>query len=219
MTVLEWFAQVFGAADDVWALRTPDVLGLGPRVAIPVAAGVAVLAGVSTMLGHTVVFAINRVTGLRMAAGMALGALYLAVLRSLTAVLIALLALAVTRGAVDPELLAVVYLLAVAPHLLGFLVFIPHLGLVIGRLLEVWTLVCLAALLVQVLAISRLPAAAIAGAAWFAGQLLSLLLAKPLAMASSRAWSLATGHDTFITGQDILAGAPFVPLEREGHPT
>ena len=219
MTVVDWWAQVLSAAGDVWALRAPEVLELGPRVSFPVAAGVAVLAGIATMIGHTVVFALNRVTGLRMAAGMALGALYLTVLRSLTAVVIALLALTVTRGAVDGELLAVVYLLAVAPHLLAFLVFIPHFGLVIGRLLEVWTLVCLAALLVHVLAIGRLPAVAIAGAAWLTGQLLSHLLAKPLAVVSSRAWSLATGRDTFITSQDILAGAPFVPLERQGHPT
>lgn len=217
MTVLEWLAQVFGAAGDVWALRTPDVLGLGPSPAISVAAGVAVLAGISTMLGHLVVFAINRVTGLRMVAAIALGGLYLALLRSLTAVVIAMLALIATRGAVDPALLAVVYLLAIAPHLLAFLVFIPHFGLVIGRLLEVWTLVCLAALLLQVLQVSRVAAVVIAGAAWLAGQLLSHLLAKPLAVLSSRVWSLATGHDTFITSQDILAGAPFVPLEQEEH--
>lgn len=219
MTVMEWFAEVLGAAGDVWALRVPSALELGPRAMIPVAVGVAVLAGLATMIGHTVVFAINRVTGLRMATGMALGALYLAVLRAFTAVVIGLLALAVTRGAVDGELLAVVYLLAMAPHLLGVLVFIPHFGLVIGRLLEVWTLVSLAALLVGVLGIGRLPAAAIALAAWVVSQLLSHGLAKPLAVLSSRAWSLATGHDTFITTQDILAGAPFVPLERQEHPT
>src|SRR5699024_9707723 len=101
MTMVDWWAQVFSAAGDVWTLRAPEVLKLGPRASIPVAAGVAVLAGIATMIGHTVVFAINRVTGLRMAAGMALGALYLAVLRSLTAVVIALLALTVSRGAVD----------------------------------------------------------------------------------------------------------------------
>ncbi|WP_147919173.1 hypothetical protein [Ruania zhangjianzhongii] len=214
MGALEWFVEVVGAAGDVLALRVPSALEIGPRAMVPVAAGVAILAGLATMLGHTVVFAINRVTGLRMAAGMALGGLYLAVLRALTGVVIGLLALAVTRGAVDGELLAVVYLLAMAPHLLGVLVFIPHFGLMIGRLLEVWTLVSLAALLVHVLGIGRLPAAAIALAAWVVSQLLSHLLAKPLAVVSSRAWSLATGHATFITTQDILAGAPFVPLEQ-----
>src|SRR5690625_5022895 len=73
MTMVDWWAQVFSAAGDVWTLRAPEVLKLGPRASIPVAAGVAVLAGIATMIGHTVVFAINRVTGLRMAAGMALG--------------------------------------------------------------------------------------------------------------------------------------------------
>ncbi len=215
MTVVQWLTEVLGAVGDVWTLRTPGVLELGPWAAIPVAAGVAVLAGIATMLGHTVVFAINRVTRLRMAAGMVLGALYLALLRSLTAVVIGLLALAVTQGSVDGELLAVTYLLALAPHALAFLVFVPHFGLAIGRLLEVWALVCLAALLVHVLAIGRLPAVAIAGAAWLTGQMLSHLLAKPIAVVSSRAWSLATGRDTFITSQDILAGAPFVPLQRQ----
>ncbi|HIZ35429.1 MAG TPA: hypothetical protein H9815_06600 [Candidatus Ruania gallistercoris] len=219
MTVMDWFAEVLGAAGDVWSLRVPAALELGAQAMVPVAAGVAVLAGLATMLGHSVVFAINRVTGLRMAAGMTLGALYLAVLRAFTAVVIGLLALVVTRGAVDGVLLAVVYLLAMAPHLLGVLVFIPHFGLVIGRLLEVWTLVSLAALLVGVLGIGRVPAAAIALAAWLVSQLLSHLLAKPLALVSSRVWTLATGHETFITTQDILAGAPFVPLERQERPT
>lgn len=218
MNVSEWLVQVVGAAGDVWALRAPAALGLGPRATIPVAAGVAVLAGLSTMIGHSVVFTINRVTGLRLVAGMALGGLYLAALRALTAAVIGLLTLAVTGGRLDGELLGVVYLLAMAPHLLGVLVFIPHFGLMIGRLLELWTLVSLAALLVHVLGIDRLVAAAIALAAWLVSQLLSHLLAKPLAVVSSRAWSLATGHATFITTQDILAGAPFVPLEQRKQP-
>jgi hypothetical protein len=218
MHVLEWMSDVFAAVGDVWAFRAPASLVSEAHASLPVAVGVAVLAGLSTMVGHAVVFAINRVSGLRLLAGMALGAAYTVLLRSLIAATLAVAAVAVTQGRVDGETVGICYLFALAPLALAFLVFIPHFGLYIGRVLEGWTLLCLVALISPVLGVGRWYALAVAGGAWLIGQLLSRLLSRPLAAVSSRVWSLATGHDTFLTAQDILSGAPFVPLERRERP-
>lgn len=214
MVVLDWLAQVLVAVRDVLVLRTPAIVLEDSRTALPISLGVALLAGLSTMVGHAVVFTLNRIGGLRMAAGMTIGAVYIVLLRLLTAGVLALGVPLVTPGSVDGALVAVVFLVAVAPHALGFLVFVPHLGIGIGRLLEVWSLVALVVLLGTALGLGRWQAIAVGGAAWVAGQLLSRLLARPLAGLSSRAWTLATGHPSFVTVQDILTGAPFVPLER-----
>lgn len=214
MVVLEWVAQVLVAVRDVLVLRAPSVVLDDPRSALPVALGVALLAGLSTMAGHAVVFALNRIGGLRLVAGMGVGAVYVVLLRALTAAVLAVGLPLVTPGDVDGGLVAVVFLVAIAPHALGFLVFVPYLGLGFGRLLEVWSLVALVVLLGAALGLDRWPAIAAGGGAWLAGQLLSRLLARPLAALASRAWTLATGHPSFVTVRDVLSGAPLIPLER-----
>ncbi|GAB2598617.1 hypothetical protein [Pseudactinotalea suaedae] len=215
MSVLELLSAVLAAVGDVWAFRAPARLTHPHDAVWAPAIGVAVLAGLSMMLGNVVVFAINRVSGLRMLAGMALGAVFMAVLRMLSATAIALAAWGITRGGIDGEMIAITYLFALAPLVLSFLVFVPHLGLGIARLLEIWSVLALVALLSPVLGVGRWPALAIAVGGWFLSQLLSRLLARPLVAVGSRVWTLATGHATLLTAQDILTGATFVPLERQ----
>ncbi|WP_163540926.1 hypothetical protein [Occultella kanbiaonis] len=217
MSVVEWFAQVFAAVGDVLSFRVPPVLLDSPGHALSLGIGIAVLAGLSTMLGHAVVFVINRVRRLRMVAAIALGAVYTVLLRGLTGVAIALVAWLVTRGNVDGEMITAAYLFAIAPHVLAFLVFIPYLGLLFGRVLEVWSAVALAVLLAPVLGVGLLPALAISGVAWAGAHLVSVVLARPLARVTSRGWTLVTGHETILTSSDILSGTPFVPLEHREH--
>lgn len=218
MRALTWFDGVLAAIGDVWAFRMPSPLATSAQSALPTAAGVALLAGLAIMVGHVVVFALNRVTGLRMLVGLAIGAVYMALLRAVTAASIAGLAWLVTRGRVDPETIGVTYLFALAPLVLSFLVFLPHFGLVIGKLLEGWTVLCLVVLLSPVLGIGWWQALALGGGTWLVSQLASRLLARPLAALTSRVWTLATGHEVFLTAHDILTAAPFVPLERAEAP-
>lgn len=215
MPVLELLSAVFAAVGDVWAFRAParltdpDAAMWGPAI------GVAVLAGLSIMIGNAVVFTINRVSGLRMLAGMAMGAVFMALLRMLSATVIAFAAWGVTQGRIDGAMIAITYLFALAPLALSFLMFIPHLGLGIGRLLEIWSVLCLVALLSPVLGVGRWTALAIGIGGWFLSQLVSRLLARPVAALTSRVWTLATGHASLVTAKDILTGATFVPLERQ----
>jgi hypothetical protein len=215
MSVLELLSAVLAAVGDVWTFRAPARLTHPHEAVWAPAIGVAVLAGLSMMLGNAVVFTINRVSGLRMLAGMAMGAVFMALLRMLSATVIAFAAWAVTQGRIDGEMIAITYLFALAPLALSVLVFIPHLGLGIGRLLEVWSVLCLVALLSPVLGVGRWTALAISVGGWFLSQLVSRLLARPVAALGSRVWTLATGRTSILTANDILSGATFVPLERQ----
>lgn len=214
MDPISWIAAVLAAAADVVLLRPGAIYERIPSQSLlSVAIGVALLAGASTMLGHVVVFLLNRVHGLRLHAGVALGALYLTFLHVLSAVVVGLVA-TVVAGDIAPMTIAVAYLFAISPRVLGFLVFVPHIGLGIGRLLEGWWLITLVVLLAQVLSLGRWQALLVAGVAWLLTQVLSRLMARPVAALASRAWTRLSGRTTFITAHDILAGAPFVPLER-----
>ncbi len=210
--------SVLSAVVDVWALRPPEVLALTTRSAAPIAIGVALLAGLSTAVGHAVIYAINRVKGVRMIVCISLMAVYTTLLRVALAATIAAVGWALTQGRVDGATIALVYLLSLAPHVLQVLVFIPHLGLGIGRLLEGWSVLALVVMLAHVLAIGWWWALLLSGGIWLATQLISHLLARPLARTTSRLWRLATGHATYLTAHDVLAGAPFVPLERRERP-
>lgn len=214
MEPISWIAAVLAAVADVALLR-PAVAyeRLATTSLTSVAIGVAMLAGASTMLGHVVVFLLNHIHGLRLFAGVALGGLYLSILHLISAGVVGLTVIAVV-GDVTPMTIAVAYLFAISPRVLGFLVFLPHIGLGIGRVLEGWWLIALVVLLAQVLDLGRWHALLVAGIAWLLTQLLSRLLARPVASLTSRAWTRLSGRTTFITAHDILAGAPFVPLER-----
>jgi hypothetical protein len=213
MEALEWLGRVLAAVVDVWGLSAPGHTAGEAPATVPVAVGVALLAGLSMMLGHAVVFSINRVGGWRLATGLALGALYVLVLRGLTAVAVAGVVWAVTGGEVPGRTVGIAFLLAVAPHVLGFFVFVPHLGIGFGRVLEIWSLVALVVLLADVMGTAGWLSLAIGLGAWLGARLLSRLLARPVAVGASRVWTAVTGRPTFFTGHDLLTGVPFVPLE------
>lgn len=212
MEPFTWIVAVFTATADVALLRPGRLLGVAePASLVPVAIGVALLAGISTMAGHVVIFLLNRVRGLRLHAALALGGLYLTFLHLLTGVVIALIVVLVA-GQVEPVTIVVAYLLCAAPRVLGFLVFVPHLGLGFGRLLEGWSLLALVFLLPHVLTLNRWQTLLLAGVAWLLTQVLSRVLARPMAQVASRVWTRVSGSTTFITAHDILAGSPFIPL-------
>lgn len=218
MEPITWILAVFAAAADVALLRPGQLVGAGGAASlVPVAIGVALLAGISTMAGHVVIFLLNHIHGLRLVAALTLGGLYLTFLHLLTGVVLALIVLLVA-GQVDPVTIVVAYLLSAAPRVLGFLVFVPHLGLGLGRLLEGWGLVALVFLLPHVLPLNRWQTLALAGIAWLLTQVLSRVLARPTAQVASRVWTRVSGTTTFITAHDILAGSPFVPLGQEDLP-
>lgn len=211
MVAVNWLAQVFGAAWDVLRLSTPAALGSSD--AWSVAIGVALFAGLSVVLGQIAVFRINRVHGWQLALGVAIGSTADAALRVLIGVLLGLLSWSVDRDGTGATSLVLGYLFATAPQLLGFLAAIPYIGLAISRLLEGWSMLALAVMVTTATANPWL-ALLVSAVAWGLGQLLSRLLAHPLSTAASWLWTQISGKPTITTTNDILAGAPLIPLEK-----
>ena len=82
-----------------------------------------------------------------------------------------------------------------------------------SRILEGWSMLALAAMVTTATANPWL-ALTIAAVAWGLGQALSRLLAHPLSHVASRLWTWISGQPTVTTTNDILAGAPLIPMEK-----
>lgn len=152
--------------------------------------GIALLAGMSSMLGHVAILMLNRIRGLHVVSSLVL------------------------RRWLPAEGLLLVALLAVAPLTLSFITALPHVGLGIGRVLEGWSYVILWFGTSKVFGLGWATSLAVTLAGWIVMQALSRLLTRPLGWLLSRLWTLATGRPTMVTSRDILAGTPFMPVER-----
>lgn len=177
------------------------------------ALAIAVLAGLSTMLGHIAILALNRIGGLRLVAALLLSSSALVVLYTSQAVVTWVLASAVLDRALPLRELVTVAMLALAPLVLNFITALPHLGLGIGRVLEAWSYLILWFGVGSAFDLSWYWALATTIAGWLVMQLLSRLGHRPIGWVIARAWRLATGRPTMVSSRDILAGMPIIPVE------
>ena len=179
---------------------------------LPVAAGVALLAGISVMIGRSVILFVNRVRGLRFVlalVGAGVWTVFFFLLQGLVVGLVGRLALG--RAPSWAELLSVV-LLSAAPLCFDFLVLIPHFGQSIGRVLEVWSFLVLIKGVSALFHVSLWGALAVTGVGWLVRHLLAQLVAGPLGWLSGRAWRLIKGEAMLVTTHDVLSGYPFVDV-------
>ncbi|MBB1484708.1 hypothetical protein H5392_12675 [Tessaracoccus sp. MC1865] len=182
------------------------------QVGLWAALGVALIAGASTMLGHTAILLLNRIHGLRLVSTLLLNIVSLAALHIVQA--------AVTWGVTSLGLrraaplmpLVLVGLLSVAPLAFAFIQAMPHFGMFFGRVLQGWSFLILWFGLAEVFDIGRWWALGFSLSGWFVMQLLSRLLQRPVTWVGSRVWTLATGRPTVVTSRDILAGMPAMPV-------
>ena len=174
--------------------------------------GVALLAWVSTGIAHTGVLYLNRVRGLRAFIAGAVGLVWVTVLRVVEALITWGVAWLVTGRTLPVGTVVTVFLLALAPQVFNALTFVPHIGLAMGRFLQVWSVLVLFLLLAAAYAMPAWQALLVVASGWLVVQLLSRLLAAPLGWLGSRAWTLASGRPVLVTSRDILAGTPFVPV-------
>lgn len=189
-----------------------------PMTLLWAAAGVALIAGASTMLGHVAVFLLNHIGGWRLATSLAAS--------TVTLILLYVVEISVTWGVASLVLqrplpllpLLIVALLATAPLSLSFITAMPHFGLAIGRLLQVWSYLIIVVGVSHAFRLSIPWALGFTLTGWLVMQVLSRLLQRPLNWVSSRLWTLATGRPTMVTSRDILAGMPIIPVsQREAH--
>lgn len=204
--MLEWITAVFTA---VWDVMLPGTVDVPP---LSVALGIAFFAGASTLLGHSAVLYLNRVTGLRATAALVLSGVLLVLLYLAHAMILYLVAPLITGHRPGITIVMAITLASTAPMILGIFEFVPVLGIVFGKLLNAWSFVVLWALTVDAYSTTWLRALIAGGAAWLVMNVLSSLLGPAISRVTARAWRLATGVPTQITARDILAGTPMIPV-------
>ena len=180
------------------------------------AVGVAALASLSTMLGHSAVLALNRIRGLRLLSTLVLNAVVLSFLRILQAAITWTVAGIVLGHPVPLLDLVIVALLSLAPQVFGVVTAMSHAGLFIGRVLEAWQYLVLVVGVSATFGVTLATALGITLVGWVVMQMVSRLLRVPATWLGSRLWPLATGRPTMVTARDILAGTPLMPVEVEG---
>lgn len=157
------------------------------------ALGVAVVAGVSLLLGQSAVLFTNRLSRGRFTLTIALSTLvYVFVLATWAVTLWLVSALLYDIQASARQTLTVI-LLGQAPLVWGFLIFLPYLGAPITILLRLWSLVVI---IVQAQALTGLSLPQVFLTAiwgWLVIELLTRILGQQLAALRNRVWRHVTG--------------------------
>lgn len=201
---------------DLWALisaaLTLNANALTAMIAQPnagrLAFVLAVLAGISRLLGDSVALFINRVTPRRFVLALLGGGLLFAAELALWAVSIWLIA-AVFPGAA-PSLASTFLVVAAAsaPWLFGFLVFAPYLGELVRWVLRIWNWLIVLILLETAIGLTLVAAFVAATAAWLALRALGILFARRLEPIRNWFWVRISGTPfelTFDQQADELA--------------
>lgn len=177
-----------------------------------VAIVVAVLAGVSTLLGDSMVLFFNRVRGWRFAFTLLLNGVAVVALYALQAVFVQALGFLLTGGGPGFGWVLRGVMLSTAPLVFGVLALIPYFGPAIAHVLQAWGVVALWVITGVMFGTDTVTALGIAAGSWVIMQGLSWLFARPVAWIGNHVWTFVTGTPFMMTGRDLLAGHPFMPL-------
>ncbi|HRA76534.1 MAG TPA: hypothetical protein PLE12_09895 [Propionicimonas sp.] len=212
--MLDFLAAVGSAIWGVWTLDRSLGEWFGPYpLSLWVSFAIAMLAGASTLLGNSVVLFLNRVRGTRFVVSLLLNGLSMVGLYIAQAAVIAGVGYLVTGERLTLVLAAKAVMLATAPMIFGFFSLMPYLGPGVARLLQAWGLVALWVIVGVLYGVNRWTALLITGAGWATMQGASWLLARPLTKVANAIWYRISGHRTMLTGEDLLSGHQFMPVE------
>lgn len=188
-----------------WFVANPD----NGRIALTVA----LLAGVSMLLGDSAVLFFNRVRGVRFAISLLLSGLGMVCLYFVQAVVLTLIGdWIVGHEPVAPYVIRGM-LLSTAPMVFGVFALVPYFGPAIARFLQAWSVVALWVIVQLLYGTGLWPALLVSLVAWGSMQVMSWVLAKPVAYLGSRIFRVVSGRPVMLTGRDLLSGHPFLPVE------
>jgi hypothetical protein len=212
--VLDFLGTAGAAIWGVWTLDRSLGEWFGPHpLSLWVSFTIAMLAGASTLLGNSVVLFLNRVRGTRFVVSLVLNGLSMVGLYVAQAAVIAGVGYLVTGERLTLVIAAKAVMLATAPMIFGFFQLMPYLGPGVARVLQAWGLVALWVIVGVLYGVNRWTALLITGAGWAIMQGASWLLARPLTKVANAIWYRVSGHRTMLTGEDLLSGHQFMPVE------
>lgn len=210
----DFLGSLWRAITGVWSLDSSmaEWFRTYPQ-ALEISITIAMLAGISTLLGNSVVLFWNRIRGWRFAVSLVFNGVSMVALFVAQAVVIALVGYLFTGDRLTFLTAARAVMLATAPLLFGFLELAPYVGPGIARVLQVWSLLALWTIVSVVYGVGYWEALLITGVGWGVMQGLSWVLARPLSALGNRIWKMLSGNPTLLTAQDILSGHQFMPVE------
>ena len=172
--------------------------------ALPLTAGVAMVAGASTLLGQSAMLFVNRVRPWRFVASLVLNGVLYTLSLLVWGATIWLMGTALTGHDVTLGAALRVVCLSAAPLVFGFLVLIPYLGLAVDRLLHVWSLLITVVLVQHGFGLDLLPAVACTGLGWLLVLVLRSTVGRPIVALRNRLRHRIAGSPLDARVQDIL---------------
>lgn len=205
---METVATLLGLTGHGWSQAMRLRLDVGIVVRDPLgpsaATLVAVAACVSTLLGRSVVLAVNRMRRWGFAFAMVLNFATLVLTYAVLGILVWGAGKLWFDVGVGAEKVAWAVLWAASPLVLGFATAIPILGTAIDRGLSLWSLLILWSIIDDLYATDLLRGGAIAAGAWLVTWLLQGIYAPLLARARDWMWRRATGRPLYDSARYIL---------------
>lgn len=203
--IFTYFAYLFESI--VRALRLdPDVFAFVseyPQSAW-IVAGIMLLAGMSTLIGQSVVLFVNRVRRTRFFISLITSGMLFVVSYAVWGLIISLTGRFLFQE--DPQLGVMIRLvgLSTAPLVFGFLILIPWMGPFIGKLLNIWSLLILINVVRFQFHSGFWGAVFCVVLGWLITLLLNNTIGKPLLKLRNRIFQTVAGSSLDATTQDIL---------------
>lgn len=184
-----------------------------------VVAGIVFLAGASTLLGQSAVLFINRVRKSRFVISLITNGLIFIVSYIVWGFIVWLAGRILFN--IDPPWGQFVRMvgLSTAPLVFGFLVLIPWMGPFVGKVLNVWSLLILVAIVEFQFKIGLLGAVVCVGLGWLASLALTNTIGKPIAALRNKIFQRVTGSKLDSTADDLLLHYSGAAVEQMPMPT
>ena len=204
--ILEYFNLLFAAIG--YALRLDPLVYEAaithPR-SVEIIAGIIFLAGMSMLLGQSVILFVNKVRRGRFVFSMLTNGLIFIITYLIWGLAVAVIGYFMFNVPII-RLIGVAALigLSTAPLVFGFLILIPYLGTGIGKVLNVWQVLIMTTVVQFAFGVDFIPAAVCVGVSWLLMLLLSNTIGKPVIKLRNFIYRKVTGSNLDTTTQDIL---------------
>lgn len=169
-----------------------------------VVAGIVFLAGASVLLGHSAVLFINRVRRSRFVISLITNGIIFIISYFVWGFTVWLIGRILFQ--MDPPWTQFVRMvgLSTAPLVFGFLVLIPWMGPFLGKLLNIWSMLILIAIVEFQFKIGFWGAVACVALGWLASLAFTNTIGRPVAALRNKVFQLVSGSKLDSTGEDLL---------------
>jgi hypothetical protein len=203
--IIEYFALLWvGITNALWL--NPQVFEVVEQSQQSrwVVAGIVFLAGASTLLGQSAVLFINRVRRSRFVISLITNGIIFIISYVVWGIIVWLIGRILFS--VDPPLGQFVRVvgLSTAPLVFGFLVLIPWMGPFVGKVLNIWSMLILIAIVEYQFKIGFWGAVICVVLGWLASLALTNTIGKPIVALRNKLFQMVSGSKLDSTAEDIL---------------